>query len=411
MHRILPIVFIPLLLLGCETAANIDRGLYQVSDNVAAHDRVTGDRTINLTPRPEQIKKANAAAAGLLQKYDASGEKRDAELDPQLYARINAVFSRILPVSHMRDERWTVVLLKNDEFNAFTIGGTYIFVYTGLFSGIQSDDELAAVMGHELAHVSANHVFEKLTAAQIGALRVKGSEKKQGRTAAFTIAQEQEADRIGILYAALAGFDPYAASRVWARLYQKSGNGHEGYNDHPVNGEREAQTRAVADKVKGYYRPGQQNPNFAALLENNTLWKKKKDVAAGKGGGLFAALDAVAHTYEVNTNARLEQQRQQQTMQKLAALRQQTTVAGVSVAGANTLRVWLDYRGPSLAVKDSVYTATIADPNGQIRSYRAIRPGWVHQNTRFFVDFTNPALNASVAARENVQFAVADIDP
>lgn len=398
-----------LLVTACQTAANIDKGLYSASNSLAAQDRVTGDRTINFTPRAEQIKKSNASAAELLKKYDATGMKRDAALDPVLYGRIENVFARILAVSHMRDEKWTVALLKDDEFNAFTIGGTYIFVYTGLFKWVQTDDELAAVMGHELAHVAANHVYEK-QAALIGLVHKKNSAKATGRTAAFTIAQEEEADRIGILYAALAGYDPFAASRVWATLYKEMGNNHDGYTDHPVNGDREAQTRAVAEKVKHYYTPDKQNPDFVAILANNTLWHKKKGGGAGQGGGLLAVLDAAANTYATNTKARVEQMKQERMMQQLAMLRQGTAVAGIAAAGPNTLRVWFEYRGGSVAVKDSVYAATVSGADGQ-RTYRATHPGWVYGNTRFYVDFTDPSLNASQVTNNNVAFSVTDIDP
>lgn len=397
------------LLAGCQTMSAVDRGLYTTADSVAAHDRVTGERTLNLTPRAKQIAQSNARSMKELHDYDASGKKRDAALDPDVYARLVRITQRILAVSHMRDEKWTIVLLDNDEFNAYTEGGTYIFVLSGLMKQMQDDSEVAAVLGHELGHVAANHVYEHMAHNELSALNRKHKKQSQGLQAAFTLGQEIEADRIGILYAALAGFDPYAASRVWARLYAAQGNYRGGYTDHPVNGDRAAQTKAVADKVKGYYIAGQQNPNFAAILQNNALWHKKKDVAAGQGGGFLAALDAAVNTYSTNTNARLEARRQQQLLNDLAALRGGLTIVNVQPADAHTVHLWFDYRGPNIPATETVYTLILQGADGAQQKIHGTLHGWMFGNRRYMLDFNAPELDTASLQEQRVFLSADDI--
>lgn len=385
-------------LAGCETMSSVDRGLYKTAEGVAGHDRVTGERTINLTSRAEQIKKSNAHSQQVLKEYDASGKKHDAALDPVAYERLLRITKRILAVSHMREETWTIVLKDDPEWNAYTEGGTYIFVLSGLMKDIQDDNELAAVLGHELAHVAANHVYEHMANRTVKSLsgRSKNKGLAAGFEAGYTVEQEVEADRIGILYAALAGYDPYAASRVWARLYAQEGNFRGGYTDHPVHSDRATQTRTVADKVKGYYTAGQQNPNFAAILEDNSLWHKPKpDVAAGKGGGFLAALEAASNTYAANAKAKAEQRRQETILRDLASLQSGMTIVAVQPIDAHSARLWFDYRGPNIQANQSVYTLGIPESDGTAREFRGTLGGWILGNRRYVVDFTDPQLDAA----------------
>lgn len=142
------------LLGGCQTLQQIDKGLYQVADAVSEEDRVTGQRSLSFAGRTEQIAQGNRYVEQILAKEKKEGRKVDAALDKRQYYRLVRVFDRIHTSSHLRNERWRPVLIDRNSFNAFTTGGTYIVVHSELMKQLKSDDELAAVLGHEIATVN-----------------------------------------------------------------------------------------------------------------------------------------------------------------------------------------------------------------------------------------------------------------
>ena len=83
------------------------------------------------------------------------------------------------------------------------MGGTYIFVNKGFMDDVKDDDELAAVVGHEIAHVTANHLGEQSSYTMAAMLRGSKGVKKESFQAAFTFKSEEEADEVGTLYATL----------------------------------------------------------------------------------------------------------------------------------------------------------------------------------------------------------------
>lgn len=293
MKRIL-ITILALFVTSCQTMQSVDRGLYSLSNTVSSQDRITGARTLNIADRAKQIPQGNKAAAQAVAKY----KTKDAALNAAQYARVKKIFSRILQVSHMKGENWTVHLIPEDSFNAFTTGGTVIVVHEGLMERLKSDDEIAAVLGHELAHVSANHVFER-QAGQMAYAVGGGSTGKSGLVqAAYSRQDEYEADNIGILYMALAGYNPSAAADIWNMMYNSSGANGQMVHSHPVTSDRMQNAKAVANKVQQYYKPGMINASAQEILNGNALYQKRKEVAApGQGGGLASLLETAANFY------------------------------------------------------------------------------------------------------------------
>ncbi|MBQ0755892.1 MAG: M48 family metallopeptidase, partial [Amphritea sp.] len=264
------------ILSGCQTLQNLDKGLYNVAESISETDRVTGQRTLSAADRSAQIRQGNAAVEQMLAGEKKAGRKINASLDRKQYQRLIRIFDRIHRVSHLSQERWQPILIDRDSFNAFTTGGTYIVVHSGLMKQL-NDAEVAAVVGHEIAHTVANHVGERQTTQQLSALASSAARQK-GFQAAYTHELEREADRIGVLYSALAGYDPYAATRIWQRQFKEQGNARSLFaHDHPVNAERAAETKVLANKVKQYYQPGRINPNAATLRDNNSLWQKREN--------------------------------------------------------------------------------------------------------------------------------------
>jgi predicted Zn-dependent protease len=144
----------------------------------------------------------------------------------------------------MPDADWEFVVFDNNQINAFAMAGGKVGVFTGLFKIAKTDDEIASVIAHEIAHVTAKHVHEKLsqemavnTVGVVGSigmgvsgmpgLSVLALEQAYGLTTgvgalAFDRKKEKEADHIGLMYMARAGYDPQASIVVLERLEAES---------------------------------------------------------------------------------------------------------------------------------------------------------------------------------------------
>ena len=188
------------------------------------------------------------------------------------YSRLRRVFSRVHAVSHFADEKWQAVLLPEDSFNAFVTGGTYIAVYQGLMDEVSNDAAIAAVIGHEVGHVAANHIFERQQL--ISALVEYAVTKTQqpGSSFAYSALNETEADEIGVIYAALAGYSPYAVTELWGDMSRKYGNDWSWFRTHPSSDDRARTTRKLAEISERYYWPERKHPNHKKHVNCNELW-------------------------------------------------------------------------------------------------------------------------------------------
>lgn len=140
------------------------------------------------------------------------------------------------------DLDWELAVIDRNVVNAFVLPGGKIAVYTGILRVAETDDQLAAVIGHEAAHVIANHPLERTAgsnllgkAAQFGGAVIGGTPiarqssyttlqilSQFGLLLPFTRKQETEADVIGIEYMARAGFDPRASVQLWKNMGENS---------------------------------------------------------------------------------------------------------------------------------------------------------------------------------------------
>lgn len=387
--RILSLVCVALFLSGCQALQSIDKGLYNAAESVSETDRVTGQRTLSMADRNAQIRQGNAAVEQMLVKEKQQGRKVDAELSRTQYRRLVTIFDRIHGISHLSRERWQPVLIDRDSFNAFTTGGTYIVVHLELMKQL-SDDEVAAVVGHEIAHTVANHVGERQTHQQLTMLTSSSSVRRQGYQAAFTHEREREADKIGVLYSALAGYDPFASSQIWTRQYQQQGNARSLFaHDHPVNAERAAETRQLAGKVKQYYTPGKINPQASALLDNNSLWQKRQNQhaeTAGQGGGVAAVLTTAIGAYAEHQQAKQEEYRQASQAQFVKAVEQAMQLEKQAKLTKNSWQTRWYYRG-NVPLKGVVMGLLAQDAKGKNYRYIVHQKGTVNSGQRFDLVF------------------------
>jgi predicted Zn-dependent protease len=201
--------------------------------------------------------------------------------DPNQVNRVRTIASRLIPAtSAFRADapgwRWEINVISSQDINAWCMPGGKIAVYTGLMSSLQlSDAELAAVMGHEIAHALREHGREKASqqAAQnavigIGAAVLgvgQGGADLANMAAHVTYGLpnsrefEREADRIGVELAARAGFDPRAAISLWQKMAQASGSrgGPAFLSTHPTAADRIQDLQKYAAQVMPIYQSTQ----------------------------------------------------------------------------------------------------------------------------------------------------------
>jgi predicted Zn-dependent protease len=218
------------ILLACCTLSLV--GCYEVP--------VTGRRAVTLVDAKEVAKLSAASFEDLKHQYRIS---KDRERNEQL-KRVGERLAQVV-FWDMPDADWEFVVFDApDQINAFAMAGGKVGVFSGLYKIIENDDQLASVLGHEIAHVTAKHVDERLTRelevntlGTIGAvgLGVGGANPLLGAAVldayglttgvaglAFDRKKEMEADHIGLFYMARAGYDPEQAVKVLERLDEVS---------------------------------------------------------------------------------------------------------------------------------------------------------------------------------------------
>lgn len=139
---------------------------------------------------------------------------------------------------------WESHVLESDQVNAFCLPGGKIAVFTGLLDLVENDDQLAAVIAHEVAHALAHHASERLAREPTSHIL--------GRLS-FNRAQESEADHIGIFLMTFAGYDPEEALAFWERMRSAGGRARvpEILSDHPSDERRIEQIREWIGPARG----------------------------------------------------------------------------------------------------------------------------------------------------------------
>jgi predicted Zn-dependent protease len=176
------------------------------------------------------------------------------------------------------DTDWEVTVFKDKSANAFALPGGKIGVHTGMLDVAKNQHQLAAVIGHEIAHVQANHGNARMSTAyatQAGLMLVEvlagaaSPEKKQlmgllgvgaqvGILLPYGRSQESEADVLGIEYMARAGFDPRQSVELWQNMEKAGGQQPpEFLSTHPAHGTRIEQLNAHMSKALKLYKRAQ----------------------------------------------------------------------------------------------------------------------------------------------------------
>lgn len=218
----------------------------EYSEFIAQNPPVVG------TPDAEKVKRVGASVTAGVQKYLSENGQSDL----------------------ISNYQWEFNLINSPEINAWCMPGGKIVVYSGILPLASSDDELAVVMGHEIAHAVLRHGNERMSQqllAQYGgaALSVLVSSKPEETqqlfntafgvgstlgTLAFSRKQETEADESGLYYMAYAKHDPNAAVTFWQKMQQQGSNGTpEFLSTHPSDDQRIADIKTHLSKAMEYY--------------------------------------------------------------------------------------------------------------------------------------------------------------
>lgn len=192
-----------------------------------------------------------------------------------VYDRVQEISQRLIAQTHVfRPDApswdWEVNVQSTKEVNAYCMPGGKIMVYTGLIETLEvTDDELAAVIGHEIAHALREHSRERLSRSLAEDLALTGIALATGAEAGtmelvskisavtFTLPhsreQESEADRMGLELMARAGYDPNAAITLWQKMSRLGGSGPEFLSTHPSGESRIRDLEAAIPRVLPLY--------------------------------------------------------------------------------------------------------------------------------------------------------------
>lgn len=266
MKSILSLFFISLVAIACSTNA------------------ITGRSQLKLVPESQLQTMAVEEYQTFLKsnKVVSNTTNKDAEMVRRVGQRISgAVVSYYASKglsSTLEGYKWEYNLVDNKEANAWCMPGGKIVVYTGLLPITQNEAALAVVMGHEVSHAIFQHGNERMSqglAQQLGgaALSVALSSKPEATQALFNTAygvgtnvfgilpfsrkHELEADHYGLIWAAMAGYNPQEAINLWERM-EKASNGQkppEFLSTHPSEGTRIEELKKYMPEALKYYKP------------------------------------------------------------------------------------------------------------------------------------------------------------
>ncbi|OZI45026.1 peptidase M48 [Bordetella genomosp. 5] len=227
----------------------------------------------SLVPEQQLNQEASQQYNDILQQARA---KNLLDRDAAQVSRVRAISQRLIgQVGAFRPEAtswpWEVHVLSVDEINAWCMPGGKIAVYTGLLSKIKpTDDELAAILGHEIAHALREHARERVSQQMATNIGLQVLSIATGSSAAsdlggqltdvmFTLpnsrTHETEADRMGVELAARAGFDPRAAVTLWQKMGAASGGSSqpEFLSTHPSASTRINELQTTSQQVMPLY--------------------------------------------------------------------------------------------------------------------------------------------------------------
>jgi Zn-dependent protease with chaperone function len=236
-------------------------------------------RMRHLVPAEELENAANQQYAELVQQAQAKGAL--APTNDVQTQRLHRIANALIPHTYAWNERasqwkWAIALIRSDDINAFCMPGGKIAFFTGIIDKLRlSDDEIAMIMGHEMAHALREHSREQLAKNSATSLGISLGAQLLGLgdlgnyaarlggqllSLRFSRNDENDADLVGLEIAARAGYNPQAAVTLWEKMGNATGsnaNGLSFLSTHPSGPERIRELQRNVPKVQALYQQAQ----------------------------------------------------------------------------------------------------------------------------------------------------------
>ena len=261
--RLLPFAFLVVFAVSCTTVP------------------ISGRKQLNIIPAGQMMSMS-------YEQYDMFLKENPVSKDAEQTARIKSIGAKIqLAVEQyyrqqgmsgqLEGYQWEFNLVEDEAVNAWCMPGGKVVFYTGILPVCKTDAGIAVVMGHEVAHAVADHGAERMSqgliaqmggAALAAALESKPKETQElwmtafgvgaqfGVLLPFSRTQESEADHLGLIFMAMAGYDPAEASRFWQRMSDEKGGAAppEFMSTHPSDATRIRQINEKLPEAMKYYK-------------------------------------------------------------------------------------------------------------------------------------------------------------
>ena len=251
--------------------------------NACSTNPVTGKKDFSLISKDQELAMGAQAHKSVLKQFKRLN-------NPRLQAYVNNIGQLLASKSHRNNIRYTFTVLEDPSVNAFALPGGYVYVTTGLLAYLNSEGELAGVLGHEIGHITARHGVQQQSAGLASAILLEILSKKAGKSTAKSLGQlstalirgygrehELQADKLGAEYLARAGYSPKNMYDVISVLkaqeefskYQARREGrqppsyHGVFSTHPSNDQR---LQTVINAAKHIRTAGTRSPNHDGYL-------------------------------------------------------------------------------------------------------------------------------------------------
>jgi predicted Zn-dependent protease len=243
---------------------------------------ITGRKQLNLVPDSTMNSMSLQSYQEFLGQNKVSKDAQKTELVRRVGGNISVAVEKYCKEHEMgnlvKDYKWEFNLVEDPQVNAWCMPGGKVVVYTGLLPVAKDEAGLAVVMGHEIAHAIARHGSERMSQAlmvQMGGMALSqalakspaltkelftqsyGAGTQYGVLLPYSRVHETEADRLGLIFMAMAGYQPQAAVDFWQRmaaLKEGKSSGPEFLSTHPADEKRIANIKKLIPEAMQYYK-------------------------------------------------------------------------------------------------------------------------------------------------------------
>ncbi len=241
---------------------------------------ITGRKQLDLIPDSQMLSMSFSQYDQFLQDNKISNDKAATAMVQRVGKNIEAGVEKYFASKNMSDQlkdyKWEFNLVESKEVNAWCMPGGKVVVYTGILPITKDENGLAVVLGHEIAHAVAKHGNERMSQGlieQFGGMALSEAIKNKpaatqqlwmsafglgaqvGVLLPFSRTQESEADHLGLIFMALAGYNPNGALDFWQRMSAQAGQAPpEFLSDHPANDTRISDIKKELPEAMKYYK-------------------------------------------------------------------------------------------------------------------------------------------------------------